>query len=75
MRDEERDDSSGQQQRSQDPHGGDLPAPEVGLEHGEEHGDIGVFAGTQNTIRLKNLMIKLQEFMPVGLSPVIVAES
>lgn len=49
--------------------------PDVILTAGEDHGEIGVFAGTQNTIRLKNLMIKLQEFMPVGLSPVIVAES
>jgi hypothetical protein len=49
--------------------------PDVILTAGEDHGEVGVFAGTQNTIRLKNLMIKLQEFMPVGLSPVIVAES
>jgi hypothetical protein len=48
---------------------------DVILTAGEDHGEVGVFAGTQNTIRLKNLMIKLQEFMPVGLSPVIVAES
>ena len=41
----------------------------------ENQGEIGVFASTQNTIRLRNLRIKLQEFMPVGLSPVIVAEN
>jgi hypothetical protein len=49
--------------------------PEAILSGGEDHGELGVFAGTQNAIRLKNLKIKLQEFMPVGLSPVIVAES
>jgi hypothetical protein len=49
--------------------------PNVILTAGEDQGEIGVFAGTQNTIRLRNLKIKLQEFMPVGLSPVIVAES
>lgn len=49
--------------------------PNVILTAGEDQGEIGVFAGTQNTIRLRNLQIKLQEFMPVGLSPVIVAES
>jgi hypothetical protein len=49
--------------------------PNVILTAGEDQGEVGVFAGTQNTIRLKNLKIKLQEFMPVGLSPVIVAES
>ena len=41
----------------------------------ENQGEIGVFASTQNTIRLRNLTIKLQEFMPVGLSPVIIAEN
>ena len=49
--------------------------PNVILTAGEDQGEIGVFAGTQNTIRLRNLKIKLQEFMPVGLSPVLVAES
>jgi hypothetical protein len=41
----------------------------------EDQGEIGVFASTRNTIRLRNLSIKLQEFMPVGLSPVIIAEN
>jgi hypothetical protein len=48
---------------------------DVILTAAEDHGEIGVFASTQNTLRLKNLKIKLQEFMPAGLSPVIVAES
>jgi hypothetical protein len=37
--------------------------------------EVGAFAGSQNTIRLHNLRIKLQEFMPVGLSAVVVAET
>ena len=41
----------------------------------EEQSEVGAFAGTQNTIRLRNLLIKLQEFMPVSLSAVIVAET
>jgi hypothetical protein len=41
----------------------------------EESGEIGAFAGSQNTIRLRNLLTKLQEFMPVSLSAVIVAEN
>jgi hypothetical protein len=49
--------------------------PNVILTAGEDQGEVGVFAGTQNTIRLRNLKIKLQEFMPVGLSPVLVAEN
>lgn len=49
--------------------------PKTILTAGEDQGEIGVFASTQNTIRLSNLKIKLQEFMPVGLSPVIVAEN
>jgi len=49
--------------------------PNVILTAGEDQGEIGIFAGTQNTIRLRNLKIKLQEFMPVGLAPVIVAEN
>ena len=49
--------------------------PDVILSGGEDEGEIGVFAGTQNTIRLRNLKTKLQEFMPVGLSAVVIAES
>jgi hypothetical protein len=37
--------------------------------------EVGAFAAGQNTIRLQNLRIKLQEFMPVGLSAVVVAET
>jgi hypothetical protein len=49
--------------------------PDAILTAAENQGEIGVFASTLNTIRLRNLGIKLQEFMPVGLSPVIVAEN
>ena len=48
--------------------------PDAILTASEATGEIGAFAGAQNTIRLRNLLIKLQEFMPVGLSAVIVAE-
>jgi hypothetical protein len=48
--------------------------PNPVLTAAENQGEIGAFASTQNTIRLRNLNIKLQEFMPVGLSPVIIAE-
>jgi hypothetical protein len=43
-----------------------LTASEAGAE-------VGVFAGGLNGVRLGNLRTKLQEFMPVGLSAVIVA--
>jgi hypothetical protein len=45
-----------------------LTASETGAE-------VGAFAGLQNTTRLCNLKIKLQELIPVGLSAVIVAET
>jgi hypothetical protein len=41
----------------------------------EAHSEIGAFAGALNTVRLANLRSKLAEFMPVGLEPVIVAET
>jgi hypothetical protein len=45
------------------------------LTAGEDQGEVGAFAGAQNTLRLRNLNIKLQEFMPMGLSAVIIAEN
>jgi hypothetical protein len=45
-----------------------LTASEAGAE-------VGAFAAALNTIRLGNLRTKLQEFMPVGLSALIVAET
>jgi hypothetical protein len=45
-----------------------LTASEAGAE-------VGAFAAALNTIRLSNLRTKLEEFMPVGLSAVIVAET
>jgi hypothetical protein len=45
-----------------------LTASEAGAE-------VGAFSGNLNTIRLNNLRTKLGEFMPVGLSAVVVAET
>ncbi len=45
------------------------------LRASESGAEVGAFASTLNTIRLGNLRTKLQEFMPVGLSAVIVAET
>ncbi|HEX3151313.1 MAG TPA: hypothetical protein VHR66_24760 [Gemmataceae bacterium] len=41
----------------------------------ENHGEIGAFAHAQNVQRLANLKTKLQEFMPVGLSALILSET
>jgi hypothetical protein len=41
----------------------------------EAHSEIGAYAGALNTVRLANLRSKLTEFMPVGLEPVIIAET
>jgi hypothetical protein len=49
--------------------------PDEILRASENGAEVGAFASTQNTIRLRNLTTKLQEFMPVGLSGVIVAET
>jgi hypothetical protein len=45
------------------------------LTAGEDQGEVGAFAGSQNTLRLRNINIKLQEFMPIGQSAVIIAET
>jgi hypothetical protein len=45
------------------------------LSASEQHSEIGAFAGALNTVRLGNLRAKLKEFMPVGLEPVIIAET
>ena len=49
--------------------------PEEILRASEAGAEVGAFASTQNTIRLRNLTTKLQEFMPVGLSAIIVGET
>jgi hypothetical protein len=49
--------------------------PDEILKASENGAEVGAFASTQNTTRLRNLTTKLQEFMPVGLSGVIVAET
>jgi len=48
--------------------------PEL-LTASEARAEVGAFAGVLNPIRLNNLGIKLQEFMPVSLSAVIIAET
>jgi hypothetical protein len=50
-------------------------SPEAILTGAEDGGEVGAFAGARNTIRLLNLKTKLQEFMPVGVSAVIIAET
>jgi hypothetical protein len=45
-----------------------LTASEAGAE-------LGAFASALNTIRLSNLKAKVQEFMPIGLSAVIIGET
>jgi hypothetical protein len=45
------------------------------LTAGESGAEVGAFAARLNTIRLSNLRTKLREFMPVGLSAVVVAET
>ncbi len=45
-----------------------LTASEAGAE-------VGAFAGVLNTTRLNNLNLKLREFLPVGLTAVVVAET
>src|SRR5262249_4540947 len=49
--------------------------PREVLTAAEAGSEGGAFAGTQNTIRLCNMRTKLQEFIPVGLSAVIIAET
>ena len=48
--------------------------PEI-LSGSESGAEMGAFAGAQNTIRLNNLNLKLQEFMPVGLSALVLADT
>ena len=49
--------------------------PQEILTAGEAGAEVGAFAGSLNTVRLRNLEIKLQEFLPVGLSALVVAET
>ncbi len=49
-------------------------APEV-LTVSDQNDAPGAFATTLETTRLHNLQIKLAEFMPVGLVPVLIAET
>ena len=52
-----------------------MATPAQILSASEQHSEIGAFAGALSTIRLENLRVKLKEFMPVGLEPVIIAET
>jgi hypothetical protein len=45
------------------------------LSASESGAEPGAFAGGLNTIRLENLRIKLQEFMPVGLTAIVIADT
>jgi hypothetical protein len=45
------------------------------LSASEQGSEIGAFCSALNPIRLNNLRIKFQEFMPTGLVPVIIAET
>lgn len=40
----------------------------------ENGSEMGAFSGAQNPIREKNLRVKLKEYMPAGLKPVIIYE-
>jgi hypothetical protein len=48
--------------------------PEI-LTASEAGAEVGAFATALNTIRLNNLEIKLREFLPVGLSALVIAET
>jgi hypothetical protein len=49
--------------------------PQEILTASEAGAEVGAFASALNTIRLGNLEIKLQEFLPVGLSALVIAET
>jgi len=51
------------------------PSPAKIFAASESGSEVGAFASRLNTIRLSNLAVKLQEFMPVGLTPVLIAET
>jgi hypothetical protein len=48
--------------------------PEL-LNASEARAEVGAFASALNPLRLGNLLVKLREFMPVGLSAVVIAET
>jgi hypothetical protein len=49
--------------------------PPAILTSSEQGAEVGAFAGSLNTIRLNNLGIKLAEFLPVGLTSLVLAET
>ena len=42
------------------------------LEGGEDGGELGAFARERSTIKERSLLIKYQEYLPIGLEPVVV---
>jgi hypothetical protein len=42
------------------------------LEGGEDGGELGAFAREGNAVKERGLLIKYQEYMPIGLEPVVV---
>jgi hypothetical protein len=56
-----------------------LPGPATGAvtaptisEGAEEGSEMGVFAGQNNPIKERSLLVKYQEYMPLGLTPLII---
>ena len=49
-----------------------LSAPSSLFEGAEDGSEIGAFSSEQGALKEESLLIKLQEYMPVGLSPVII---
>ncbi len=49
--------------------------PQEILTASEAGAEVGAFANALNTLRLGNLEIKLQEFLPVGLAALVIAET
>jgi hypothetical protein len=41
----------------------------------ESGSEVGAFAAALNTIRVQNVRVKLREFMPAGLSAVLIGET
>jgi hypothetical protein len=42
------------------------------LEGGEDGGELGAFAREGNAVKRRGLLVKYQEYMPIGLEPVVV---
>ena len=42
------------------------------LEGGEDGGELGAFARERNAVKERSLLIKYQEYLPIGVEPVVV---